>query len=205
MCKFESGHTLRAALLVAAMLALTTGCSPEKESSQAAGTPALPPAHPPIGAMPGTANLPQTAAANPLPTDHPPVTDKGLSNLQHPKSGAQTTVQVPAEVKARWKAVQLGVRRSGGAEKIERVAIGGMVAIPESPRAIRVAAFLPAFTSNAGTATSSSNEPKNPAVLLELTDGKQTLGRGWVFQNLPEFNTFDSDNVQVRLLGGLTQ
>ena len=98
MCKFESGHTLRAALLVAAMLALTTGCSPEKESSQAAGTPALPPAHPPIGAMPGTANLPQTAAANPLPTDHPPVTDKGLSNLQHPKSGAQTTVTPPQEV-----------------------------------------------------------------------------------------------------------
>lgn len=204
MREFQSCHSIWAALLIAA-LPLAAGCSPEKEVSQSVASSGLPPSHPPLGAMPGGAVAPLAGTANQLPTDHPPVSDKGMSNLQHPKSGAQTTVQVPPDVKTKWKAVQLGVRRGGGGEQVERVAVGGMVAVADSPRAIRVVAFLPAFTSNAGTATSSSNEPKNPAVLLELTDGKQTLSRGWVFQNLPEFNTFDSDTVQVRLLGGLTQ
>jgi len=194
---------LRAGLLIGITLALLAACSAENEATQQNAASALPPAHPPLGAMPGATSAPQ--AAHQLPANHPPMSDPGMSNLQHPKSGAQTTVQVPPEVKARWKAVQLGVRRNGGTERIERVAIGGMVAVPESPRAIRVVAYLPAFTSSGKTATSNSNEPKNPAVLIELTDGSQTLSRGWVFQNLPDFNTFDSDKLQVRLISGLTK
>lgn len=200
----QARNRLYYGLLCGALLALTAGCDPDKAVPRPETTADLPPAHPPL-TMPVTGSPTQAASAGQLPADHPPLTDPGVSNLHHPKSGAQTTVQVPPAVKAKWKAVQLAVRRPGGTEQVARVAIGDLVAVPDSPRAIRVVAFLPAFTSNAGTATSSSNEPKNPAVLLELTDGKQTLERGWVFQNLPDFNTFASDTVQARLLGGLTE
>jgi hypothetical protein len=42
----------------------------------------------------------------------------------------------------------------------------------------------------------------NPAVQIEVIANGQVLAEGWVFQNLPDFNSFKSEQVQVRLVSG---
>jgi hypothetical protein len=48
--------------------------------------------------------------------------------------------------------------------------------------------------------TSASNSPDNPAVLIQLVDKTQVLSEGWVFQKLPDFNTYQSEKLHVQLL-----
>ena len=57
-----------------------------------------------------------------------------------------------------------------------------------------------AYTSDFQTVTSSSNEQINPAVQVQATLNGQVVAEGWVFQNLPEFNSFKSEQVKVRLI-----
>lgn len=122
------------------------------------------------------------------------------TGFSHPAAGSKTRLNIPAEVKAKWKSVELSLAGkiiSGGTQKI---AIGGDHTLGPG-LALRVLAYVPAFQSDAGTVTSSSNNPDNPAVLVQLLDNQQPQGEGWVFQKLPDFNTFKSDRVQVKLLG----
>jgi hypothetical protein len=182
------------ALLAAAFLA---ACSPERNDKleiptglpgASASTPAdLPPGHPPMpttGAetLPG---MPRDLAAP--PPAHPP------------RSGVPAKLNVPAEVKATWKSVELSVSVAGQAHTL-RVAVGAETAIPGSSLTLRILAYLPTFQIGNDGITSAGNNPDNPAVLLRLTDKGQTLAEGWVFQNLPDFNSFKTEKVRVRLL-----
>jgi hypothetical protein len=65
---------------------------------------------------------------------------------------------------------------------------------------LSVTAFVPAFISDAGVVSSSSNNLDNPAVQLQLHDRTGKVTEGWVFQSLPDFNSFSSKQVSVRLL-----
>ncbi len=186
-----------------------SACSAKKEdppagataSAPAAGAP-LPPAHPELSA---SAQAPAAASQPGLPAGHPPMpAQQGMTSFSHPQSGAQSTVNLAPEVKAKWKSVRLAVAPKGGTEKTDTVTVGGKLAVGGTRLTLVVLAYVPAFTSNAGVVTSSSNEPNNPAVLVQLLDGGNKVAEGWVFQNLAEFNTFRPDSVQVRLLGGVS-
>jgi len=48
--------------------------------------------------------------------------------------------------------------------------------------------------------TSASNNPDNPAVLIQLVDKARILSEGWVFQKLPDFNTYQSEKLHLQLL-----
>ncbi|MHB8165976.1 MAG: hypothetical protein ACYDDT_04280 [Sulfuricella sp.] len=149
----------------------------------------LPPNHPPLGTVSGYS--PQTL-------------DKGVAAV-HPKLDGKKvlTVVVPESIKGHWKAVNLVITGPDGKEKAIRAALGdknGKIAISADEAQLRVMNFLPAYTSDFNTATSSSNEPTNPAVQVQLIKQGKVLAEGWVFQKLPDFNSFSSSLVKVKLV-----
>ena len=134
------------------------------------------------------------------PTGSPPHTSSGPDAFKHTASGTKSRLNIPAEVKAKWKSTELAVSGPGISARTVKLAVGGELKL-ESGLLLRVLAYVPAFQSDTGTVTSASNNPDNPAVLLQLVDRQQILGEGWVFQKLPDFNTFTIDRLKVQLVG----
>jgi len=114
--------------------------------------------------------------------------------------GGKTRLNIPAEVKAKWKTAELSLAGPNLPLRTVKVAIGGETNVGKA-LVLRVLAYVPAFQSDSGIVTSASNNPDNPAVLVQLLEGKQPVAEGWVFQKLPDFNTFSTDRLKVQLLG----
>ena len=134
------------------------------------------------------------------PVGQPPRSVAPPSEFNHATSVTKTRLNIPAEVKAKWKSTELALTGKSVAARTAKVAIGGDVDLDQG-LVLRVLAYVPAFQSESGTVTSASNQPENPAVLVQLLEKTKVLGEGWVFQKLPDFNTFASDRIQVKLLG----
>lgn len=122
------------------------------------------------------------------------------TDFKHTKSGNKSQLDIPAEVKAKWKAVELAYSGKDIPQHKVRISVGSESGIDQSGLRVRVVAFVPAFQSDAGTVTSSSNSPDNPAVLVQLVDKAQVLSEGWVFQKYPDFNTYQSERLQLQLV-----
>jgi len=214
----QSNHIFPRPLLVVLPLALvlfTCGCgkeeakqaktAPAAQTAEKSSTPAAPPTNP---VMPAPVK-----GDEPLPPNHPPLgavsdnspqtLDKGVAAV-HPKLDGKKVlaVVVPDSIKGHWKAVNLVITGQDGKEKAVRAAIDGKIAIGTDGAQLRVMNFLPAYTSDFNTATSSSNEPTNPAVQVQLIKQGKVLAEGWVFQKLPDFNSFSSSLVKVKLVSG---
>ena len=129
-----------------------------------------------------------------------PVAAAPSTDFKHTQSGHKSQLDIPADVKAKWKSVELAYSGKDIPQRKVHVSIGGESGIDQSGLRLRVVAFVPAFQSDAGTVTSSSNSPDNPAVLVQLVDKAQVLSEGWVFQKYPDFNTYQSEKLQLRLV-----
>lgn len=155
----------------------------------------------------GVAGSVQAATGNDAARNGPqvpnllPLLDRNAATkVPHAKSeGGQRAVTVPPEVQAKWKAVELSMTPPDGPAQQAKVAVGSEIALRKSASVVRVLAFVPAFQITDAGVTSRSNEPDNPAVLVRLSERDRTIAEGWVFQKLPEFNTFKSDNVRIEL------
>jgi hypothetical protein len=155
------------------------------------GNEALPPSHPPLP----TAPPPHPTAGTDTQTD----LNQQLA-AQHPKPAGKKklTVVVPDSVKGKWASATLAVTTDGG-EKELKLAIGDKVSLGKNLQ-LQLVHYLPAYTSDFQSVTSSSNEQVNPAVQVQAISNGQVLAEGWIFQNLPEFNSFNSEQVKVRLI-----
>lgn len=123
---------------------------------------------------------------------------------KHASAGVKTRLNIPADVQAKWKTVELSVAGKDIAPHKLRIAIGGEMGVGKSGLTLRVVAYVPAFQSDAGVVTSASNKPDNPAALIQLVDKARVLNEGWVFQKLPDFNTFPNDRLNIQLLAAQT-
>lgn len=155
------------------------------------GNETLPPSHPPL-----------PSATPPHPTGeagNPPDLNQQLAS-QHPKPAGKKklTVVVPDSVKGKWASAMLAVTAEG-AEKELKLAIGDKISLGKNLQ-LHLVHYLPAYTSDFQTVTSSSNEQVNPAVQVQAISNGQVVAEGWIFQNLPEFNSFSSEQVKVRLI-----
>lgn len=155
------------------------------------GDEALPPSHPPLPSAPPP--HPTTEAGN--PTD----LNQQLA-AQHPKPAGKKklAVVVPDSVKGKWSSATLAIT-ADGAEKEHKLAIGDKISLGKNLQ-LQLLHYLPAYTSDFQSVTSSSNEQVNPAVQVQIISNGQVLEEGWIFQNLPEFNSFRSEQVKVRLI-----
>ncbi|MCL4471528.1 MAG: hypothetical protein ACYC05_13150 [Sulfuricella sp.] len=177
--------------------------APAAQTAENSGSPAAPPANKVLPAP--------VKGDEPLPPNHPPlgaVTGNSSQTLDngaaaaHPKLDGKKAlaVVVPDSIKGHWKAVNLVITGPDGKEKAVRAAVGDKIDIGTEGAQMHVMNFLPAYTSDFNTATSSSNEPTNPAVQVQLIKQGKVLAEGWVFQKLPDFNSFSSGLVKVKLV-----
>lgn len=103
----------------------------------------------------------------------------------------EATIIVPPDVANRWKAVKIAViDKSNVSQKLYTVPIGGKLAIPSSTLVIEVETFLPAFTMEGSTMTSSSNELKNPGAKVRITENGAVIFKGWLFSMFPKTHAF---------------
>jgi hypothetical protein len=155
------------------------------------GDEALPPSHPPLPSA--TPPHPTSTAGNPADLN------QQLAS-QHPKPAGKKklAVVVPDSVKGKWASATLAVTAEG-AEKELKLAIGDKISLGKNMQ-LQLLHYLPAYTSDFQSVTSSSNEQVNPAVQVQAISNGQVVAEGWIFQNLPEFNSFSSEQIKVRLI-----
>jgi hypothetical protein len=122
------------------------------------------------------------------------------TGFKHTTSGAKTRLDISADVMAKWKTVELSVAGKDISAHNLRVPVGSETGVGKPGLTVRVVAYVPAFQSDIGVVTSASNNPDNPAVLIQLADKGRVLSEGWVFQKYPDFNTYKSDKLQLQLL-----
>ncbi|MBI4842106.1 MAG: DUF2155 domain-containing protein [candidate division NC10 bacterium] len=171
------------------------GAQPPAPSASAGGQAApgqatLPPDHPPIAGGQGS----------------PPANSGPSAPAGHPQTGATgRTVRVPDGVKGKWEAVKLRVEEKSGGKspKVFTVKLGAQLAIPGSKLRVRVGDFLPALQVSGGEVTSASNEPKNPAVLVTVSEGGKETFRGWLFSKFPEMQPFEHPIYRITLVEGI--
>lgn len=97
-----------------------------------------------------------------------------------------------------------------------RLDVGDMFEVPDSQLRIRAARVVPDFVRDeSGNVSSRSNEPRNPAALLELYEGDELKDESWAFVKYPDFHgsgksgysmkflSIDRGNADIRYYTGL--
>jgi hypothetical protein len=116
-------------------------------------------------------------------------------------SPKELQVVVPDFVAGQWQSVKISLHdQETGAENIYQVDIGGSFQIPGTSLRVTVESFLPAFSVNAKRATSVTNQPTNPAMLIVVREGEQEIHRGWVFGLYPERHQYMNPRYKFVLL-----
>lgn len=141
----------------------------------------------------------ETKAPANMPQEH---------GLNMPKS--ETTVVVPDSVKGKWKGVIIKLENKSAKKNMElKIDLNTELSVPDSALKISVGEFLPDFTMDGKSITSSTNDLKNPAVGIKVHEGGVQLfpqpGKqwGWLFSNFPDIHNFDHKDYKLTLKEGL--
>ncbi len=115
---------------------------------------------------------------------------------------APAVVVVPDSEKGKWKAVKLKVTDKSTSKSTEYdVEIGKTFPIPNSDLAITVENFLPDFTMDGNVRTSKSDEPKNPAAQVLITEKGKEIYKNWLFAILKSPHVFQHPKYDITLVG----
>jgi hypothetical protein len=113
-------------------------------------------------------------------------------------------IVVPHEVLMRWKAVKIAViDKTRGTENIYVVPIGTVFTIIPSKVTITVDAFLPAFTMEGTTITSSSNELWNPSAKVNISENGTLIFQGWLFAKFSNTHAVTHPRFGFSLIGAV--
>ncbi len=116
----------------------------------------------------------------------------------------ERTVALPDSVKGKWAAVKIEVLYKEKNEKKQfDVPLNSDFAVPDSDIVISVGEFFPEFTLDGNTYTSISNEQKNPATKVKITQQDKVIFEGWLFTNFPSVHPFENEKYGVTLVGGI--
>jgi hypothetical protein len=117
---------------------------------------------------------------------------------------AERTVSLPDSVKGKWSAVKVEVLYKEKNEKKQfDVPLNSDFAVPDSDIVISVGEFFPEFTLDGNTYTSISNEEKNPATKVKITQEDKVIFEGWLFTNFPSVHPFENEKYGITLVGGI--
>ncbi|GEM_PF-2837970 len=127
--------------------------------------------------------------------------DINKSAVGHLSSGGvKREVRVPDDVKAKWKTINLKwVDKEKKIEELISVNVGKETPIKGTKFVIKILVFLPHYTMYDTYISSQSNEPMNPAVLVELSEGGKSMANGWVFANFTSFNSYKHARYDILL------
>ncbi len=116
----------------------------------------------------------------------------------------ERVTEIPDSVKGKWSAVKIEVLFKEKNEKKQfDIPLDSAFPVPDSDIAIAVGQFFPEFTLEGNKYTSVSNEPKNPATRVEITQKDTVIFKGWLFSNYPDVHPFENEKYGVTLVGGV--
>ena len=109
-------------------------------------------------------------------------------------------VIVPDMVKGKWKRVVFMLEDKKSLAITEHtVDIGNEWAIPNSNIKVKTGIFLPDLIIQGTIFTSVSNELKNPAVHVIISENGEELFKGWLFSLFPGMHSFQHDQFAITL------
>ena len=118
-----------------------------------------------------------------------------------PAAKVEPRVVVPRSVKGKWRAVKIEVQdKNKDQKRVYTVDIGKEFTIDDSRVTVKVLNFLPAFIMDGRTMTSVSNEPKNPAVQVVVTEKGKQIFKGWLFSLYPGTHAFQHPRFSLTLV-----
>jgi hypothetical protein len=136
----------------------------------------------------------------------PPAPAQGAPG-QHGEAGTppvEKKIVIPDAVKAGWKAVKIEVEyKEKKSKKAFTIPLNSEFKVPDADITLKVGYFLPHFAMGADQITSTSNNPENPAVQLEVFQGGQEIFHGWSFSLHPTVHPFTNDKYGLALLEGI--
>ncbi len=147
--------------------------------------------------------VPAPAEQGALPQGHPAVGQStgDMAMAAHANVKTQKEVVLSDDVKAKWNEVKMEITdTSSKAAEMLTAKVGATVPLKKDGFKLKVEAFVPDYAIVEDHIESRSNEPKNPAVLVDLMDGDKTVARGWVFREFPEFNSYNNDAIHIALV-----
>lgn len=153
-------------------------------------------------AEPGAAPSAQT---QPEASPHAAMPPSGGEAVSVPHAPIKSTkpLQLSKEVKAAWKIVEIKMTdASAKTSEAINAEIGKKTALKAGGFSVKVEAFVPDYTIYDDYIGSKSNQPNNPAIMVELFDKDKSVAKGWIF-NKPEFSSFNSfkhDRFSVALV-----
>jgi hypothetical protein len=141
-----------------------------------------------------------------LPPGHPS-TEGGMPQTGMPDMPkVDRKVIVPAEVKAKWKAVKLNIEdKTAKNTKEYTVAVGSELAVPNTKMKIKVLAFLPDFRMGEKDITSASDKPNNPAAQVSIAEPGKEDQKIWLYSMHPGIHPFAHERVAITLVGGVNK
>ncbi len=127
----------------------------------------------------------------------------------HGGKKTEFSVVVPQEVKESWTSAVFIIEDKKEGKKSEvTVDIGGEFNIADSGIVVKAGPFLPNFKMSAETITSTSNDPGNPAIGVEIYENGvkvfPTSGKwGWLYVNFPTIHSFEHSRYALVLKEGI--
>jgi len=116
----------------------------------------------------------------------------------------KTKIIVPEEVKKSWKAVKIEIEDKKANKKTEvTIDLHSEYKIPDSNLTIKVGDFLPDFRMDGLTITSASNEPRNPAVHINVYENDKEIFQGWLYEKFPTIHPFQHERFKLTLIEGI--
>ena len=119
-------------------------------------------------------------------------------------------VVLPESVKGKWTAAKIIVEDKSTKTKQEyAVKLNSDFAVPNSSLKIHVGEFLPDFRMDGMNLTSGSNEPKNPALGIRISENNKQIfpppGKqwGWLFAKVPSIHPFEHPKYGIILKEGV--
>ena len=134
----------------------------------------------------------------PIQSPMPPPLRGGAHNDIPDLSGGK--VIVPDMVKGKWKGVAFMLEdKISHAITEHTVNIGDEWTIPNSDIKVKTDIFLPDLIIQGTIFTSVSNELKNPAIHVIISEKGKELFTGWLFSLFPGMHSFQHDQFAVTL------
>ena len=118
---------------------------------------------------------------------------------------ADLVIDVPGPIKAKYKAVVMGVgnRKTKEVKKFT-VKLGGTAKVPGTGYTIKVFDYLPNWTFRGKVVTSKDDKPEDPAVRAEIYEKGKKVFDGFIFQK-HKTPSFVTDEYAVGLLEAVSR
>ncbi|HIC90791.1 MAG TPA: DUF2155 domain-containing protein [Syntrophaceae bacterium] len=109
-------------------------------------------------------------------------------------------IVIPKEVEGKWKAIVVEVTdKKVGETKEYTLDLKGHFTIPDTGLKVHVQNFLPDFSMSSQGITSFSDEPKNPAARVAISEGGKVIFEGWLFKLYPKVHAFQHPRYSIIL------